>query len=539
MFFLKAKPRALWAYAAATALLLAGSYAFARQQQQLAQLTAPEKRGKQIYLRGSGNSPKEITALLNEGATEVPAGLLPCAGCHGFDGQGKPEGGLVPSVITWEALTKTYGAAQPNGRTRPAYTESTLKRAITEGVDPVGNKLLAAMPRYRMAREDLDDLTAYLKRLASDRDPGLTENTIKIGTVLPLTGPAAEIGRAVGDVLRAYFDEINRRGGIYQRRLELSVAEASESAAETTVNAKRLIGEEQVFAVTAPFFAKADKELAALAESEGVPVIGPFTLFPAANDPPNRHVFYLLSGLDLQTRSLVDFASQKLRHQQLETRGAAISFEGEMPATVAEALADQSRKNNWHSWLNVSRPRAQFNAAQLAQELQASKTTALFFVGGREAARSLMKEAGKLGWTPHLFLIGSLEGRDVFDFPASFKDKIFLSFPTVPSDQTSEAVLEYRALAERHKLSAKHLAVQFSAYSAAKVLNEGLKLAGRDLTREKLISSLEGLYAYQTGLTPAITYGPNRRVGAAGAYVMAIDADGKTFTPASGWITPR
>lgn len=205
MLFAKAKPRTCWVSAAVAAVLLAGSYTCARQQ--FAQLTAPEKRGKQIYLRGSSDSSEQITALLNEGATEVSAGLLPCAGCHGLDGQGKPEGGLVPSVITWEALTKPYGAAGQNGRTRPRYTEASLKRAITDGIDSAGNKLLAAMPRYRLSHRDLDDLTAYLKRLASDRDPGLTENTIKIGTLVPLKGPAAEAGRAAGDVLRAYFAE--------------------------------------------------------------------------------------------------------------------------------------------------------------------------------------------------------------------------------------------------------------------------------------------------------------------------------------------
>ena len=79
------------------------------------------------------------------------------------------------------------------------------------------------------------------------------------------------------------------------------------------------------------------------------------------------------------------------------------------------------------------------------------------------------------------------------------------------------------------------MAAQISAYSAAKILVEALKRAGKDVSREKLIQSLEGLYEYQTGLTPAITYGPNRRVGAMGAYIVAIDLNGKQFVPASGW----
>jgi len=72
--------------------------------------------------------------------------------------------------------------------------------------------------------------------------------------------------------------------------------------------------------------------------------------------------------------------------------------------------------------------------------------------------------------------------------------------------------------------------------SAAKILGEGLKRVGKDLSREKLIQVLEGLYEYPTGLTPAITYGPNRRIGALGAYIVNVDLKEKQFVPASGWI---
>ena len=52
-----------------------------------------------------------------------------------------------------------------------------------------------------------------------------------------------------------------------------------------------------------------------------------------------------------------------------------------------------------------------------------------------------------------------------------------------------------------------------------------------------MIQALEGFYNYQTGLTPPITYGPNRRVGAAGAYVVMVDLKEKKFIPVSGWVS--
>jgi hypothetical protein len=56
------------------------------------------------------------------------------------------------------------------------------------------------------------------------------------------------------------------------------------------------------------------------------------------------------------------------------------------------------------------------------------------------------------------------------------------------------------------------------------------------LSRERLIQALEGFYNYQTGLTPPITYGPNRRIGAMGAYIVMVDLKEKKFVPVSGWV---
>jgi len=147
-----------------------------------------------------------------------------------------------------------------------------------------------------------------------------------------------------------------------------------------------------------------------------------------------------------------------------------------------------------------------------------------------------MKEADILGWFPSIFLPSASGAGEVFSAPAGFSGKVFLSFPTSPADQTAEGIGEFRALAEKYKLPTKHVAAQLSAYSAAKILVEALKRAGKDLSREKLIQALEGFYEYPTGLTPAITYGPNRRIGAMGAYVITVDLKRQQFLPASGWI---
>ena len=55
----------------------------------------------------------------------------------------------------------------------------------------------------------------------------------------------------------------------------------------------------------------------------------------------------------------------------------------------------------------------------------------------------------------------------------------------------------------------------------------------------RALVALEGLYEFETGLTPRITFGPNRRIGARGAYIVSLDAETKRLAPVSGWIEPR
>ena len=45
------------------------------------------------------------------------------------------------------------------------YTDETLKKAITEGVEPDGEELDPFMPRWSMSDQDLEDLVSFLKTL--------------------------------------------------------------------------------------------------------------------------------------------------------------------------------------------------------------------------------------------------------------------------------------------------------------------------------------------------------------------------------------
>ena len=128
-------------------------------------LAAQEQRGKQIYVKGESEA-GEIIARLGSADLDVPASSFSCANCHGLRGEGTREGGIQPPPINWETLTRPHTSALTR-RVRTAYNEATLARAIRDSLDPAGGRLHPAMPNYKMTREQMADLIAYLKQIGN------------------------------------------------------------------------------------------------------------------------------------------------------------------------------------------------------------------------------------------------------------------------------------------------------------------------------------------------------------------------------------
>lgn len=496
-------------------------------------LTPQERRGKAIYLRGESPSGKEIIAMV--GDMDLPASTVTCGGCHGQRGEGKTEGGVTAGNLTWSDLAKPYGHTHPTGRKHGPFNEKLFTRSLVQGLDPAGNEMAVAMPRYNMSAEDMADLIAYLKRIDADRDPGLTETSIKVATIFPKEGALAEIGTAMKDVLNAYFANVNDRGGIYNRNIELQTIETGADAAATAANARTPIENGQVFAMVSGLSAGADKELTALTQEAEIPFIGPLTLLPQTGFQSNRNVFYLLPGATEQARALLNFAAGKLELRN--SRLAIVHSNDELALAAAQAIEDQARKQAWSYITKKVYSRARFDAAGIAESLKREGAQTIVFLGASGEDSVFINAAAAINWNPHVFLLGPLAGRRLVEtVPSSFNERVFLSFPTVPGDITPAGLAELRELQKKYKFETRHTASQLMAFAAAKIFREALQRAGRDLSREKLVTTLEGLYEYETGVTPSITFGPNRRVGAMGAYVVSIDPAKREFISASGWV---
>ena len=479
-------------------------------------LTPQEQRGKRLYRDGVAVDGTSVTATL--GSLRLPGTRVPCVSCHGADGLGRPDAGVVPSDITWANLTKPYGLRHDNGRSHPAYTADAIMRAVTTGVDPTGNSLDQAMPRYTLDDTAIRDLVAYLKRLGSDSDQGVGSKEIVVAAVMPSDGPLAGIGSVVGRLLSAYFDRINQEGGIYNRQIVLKTAAfgSSGSAADAL---RRLMGETEVFAVVAPLVLGHDTALAEFTEGAALPVVGPLAPDRRSAEKPQGLTFYLTASLEDQLRALVKYALNDL--VQADPKIAIVSSDDGAGLGIGDAIRQQSRNAAWTPALSLH-VGGGTAMADVASQLRLAAVNTIFYDGGSAHLTALIEEAARSGWRPAILTTSLAVTMESFARMREGRARVFVAYPLLGSDQSPEALERLHSLQAAYGIPARHLPLQVAALASARTLIEGLQHSGRDLTRAKFVAALAALQNFETGLMPPISFGPNRRTGVRGAHVVAF-----------------
>lgn len=467
-------------------------------------LTPQQERGKHLYLTGESTAKRPVTALLGADAVEVAASVVPCANCHGRDGRGRAEGGVRPPSLQWDVLTRVLTT---DDRSRPAYTRSQVKRAITMGLDSGAKPLESTMPRYRMALEDIEDLLSYLEVLAADRDPGLSDDAIRIGAVLPA---GAEEQRAVRTTLEKYFERVNRDGGIFGRRIDPRFTSTAGTAEQRATALATFIESEQPFAIGAAWLSGADLAMSAIAERERVPTIAAFS---ADAPPDDRVVFRLLAGTHEQSLALIAAAKADANARITVIAGDAAST---MAASIRDALTA-----------------AKYARVEIATAMPAGAEIVLF-IGAPSGLRTVLEQAAAAPVPPHVLIPAAHSSGDVVSAPAVLDGRILVALPSSPDDVTEEGAAELRAL----DVPATHGTSCRLALASAKLTIDAIRRAGRDLDRDTLVSTLETFYDAPTNLTPPITWSASQHTGTRKVRILAIDLREKRWTDRGWWTAP-
>jgi ABC-type branched-subunit amino acid transport system substrate-binding protein len=493
-------------------------------------LTGRQRRGKQIYGQGTAASGEPVTAILGESRDAVPASLVSCANCHGRDGRGRAEGGIDPPDLSWAILTRPRAADAR--RARPAYTPELIARVVTMGLDSAGMPIGVGMPRYQLSTRDLADLLEYLRILGTETDPGITDRSIRLGTLLPPKTRAPELRKTLLRTLEACIEDLNRRGGVYQRSIVLESRDLPDDPEMVVSAVTEHRKSREVFALIAPYLNGTGGEAATSNAAKGIPVVGPFTSDTPFADPTDRSTFYIHPGLNLQARALSVIAARQgplASPAVLQGEAPILSRAGDEAAAALERLCGVTPGR-----FTLSENMTRQELARFVESLRERRTDAIVFLGPEPMIRPLIEEAERASWHPRIYLPSALWAGRWEGLPPGFDGRIAVSLPYMSGDVSRSGRSELERLRAEHGLPRQHDATQIAVLAAFRVLEEGIRRCGRAISRARLVDELSRLSEYETGYSRPVTFGPSRRVGSAGAYILTLGTSGRRFS-LIGW----
>jgi ABC-type branched-subunit amino acid transport system substrate-binding protein len=449
--------------------------------------------GRRIYARGGVAG--EVIATFAGTNTPLPPRVRRCAGCHGPDGGGAREGGVGIPPIAWTALAAPRDAA-PGRPGRPGYDAAAFARALAEGIDPAGRPVASGMPRFQLTPAQFTALFDYLRIVGTehDLDPGIAADEIRVGAVLPLSGPRAAWGLAMRAGLETAFAAA---GTIYGRRLRVITVDAGDDAAAAV---RGLAASDQVFALVATML-----PIEAAEDTDDVPAIGPLVPSPAQ---PAANQFYLLAPIEDQMRVLVDQLAGETPHS---LRLVIIGPQG----NVADAVADQAARNG----ATIMR---QSNAEDLAAVLPPAvepAPDAVLVLPGVDLNRLAAQLSDRRG---DFRLAGPTEAMTL---GAAMDERLRLVLPLSPADP-------------RGREPSDATAIPPLAAAAAAVFVEGLKRMGVRASRAGLVAAIETLRDFPTGVLPPLSFGRGQHGGNRASVVIRPDR-GYGIVVLGGWRAPR
>lgn len=261
--------------------------------------------GRRIYVDGILPDGTPLKAIRFDGVSTVAGAEAACVNCHRPSGYGSIEGRiLVPPVAGAVLFAPGVFAPAAGGRsapvraierfrTRSAYDEQKLQRALRAGIDPDGKPLQPLMARYDLDTPAVKALAAYLRRLSAGPAPGVAGETLHLGTVITPDVPPQQ-REALLEVLRAYAA---------MRKWQLHVWQLTGAPREWDAQLDELYRRQPVFALLSGAGAAEWQPVHRFCERHAVACVLPSVeLAPEAGR--DSHSLYFSSGLSLEAQLL-------------------------------------------------------------------------------------------------------------------------------------------------------------------------------------------------------------------------------------------
>lgn len=348
---------------------------------------------------------------------------------------------------------------------------------------------------------------------------------ITVVQIAPLTGVLASTGQQMVLGGKLYFDWINANGGIYGAKIKHEVLDDGYKVEETVRLTKEALDKPEVIALFG-FAGTANiaKLLAdGVLDAGGAPLVAPYTGGEVLRSPFNPYIFHVRAGYADETEHIVKQVAT------LGTTRIAVMYQNDAFGKAGLAGVEAAvAKRNMKLVMTAPYERNTDQVTDAVRQIMASDAQAVIMISVNRSTAAFASQYRQAGGGGQLYNISVVNPDELVKL-AGLKAVHGLGISQVvpyPYMANKPVVREYQKLLAQYGGGQPINYTSFEEFLGAKVLVEGLRRAGPNPTRARLLKALESMGNFDLGGS-IVGYSAANRIGSRYVEVTVIGGSGK------------
>jgi len=358
---------------------------------------------------------------------------------------------------------------------------------------------------------------------------GITDETINIGLLVDLTGPYQAAGTQMKVGVKAYFDYINKNGGINGRKLKLFTEDNGANPATTATAINKLVFNDEIFALAGVQGSAAFAGAYDFIDENKVPT---FSLgFSSVNHIPHRPmIFSSAVPYSLQGSRVINYIANELDISNPQI--GVLYQDDDFGIDFLNGAKEEAKALGVEIIAEEAFPRGAEDISSQVANLQRQGVEQVFVAGIYTTAGQFMKEANKIGYDPLVIGTGPSRGDPFFDIAGNTGEGYLLVDYFAPLDDPGLDEIN-KIVSEFAPGETLNNNMMFGLVNGI-TLVEILKAVGDDITPETFITQAESMSNIDMkGLMSNLTFSPDRHYGLTETRVFESNIPNKSWTQVS------
>lgn len=351
---------------------------------------------------------------------------------------------------------------------------------------------------------------------------GVSSGRILFGQAAALSGPSSALGQGMRQGILAAFAEINAKGGVHGRKLELTSRDDGYDPDLSTAQTVKLLEEDKVFALIGAVGTPTTSVTVPIAKAKNVPFIGPFTGagFLRARDLHN--VVNIRASYSAEAEAWIKHLTEDLHIKRIAIFYQDDSYGRDGLAGVKRAL----EKRGIELTAESTYERNTRAVSSAMRTLKRAEPEAVVMVGTYAPCAEFIRLARERGFNP-IFVNISFVGANALasELGPEGQGVIVSQVVPFPWDGSIKIVADYQAAEKALDPDLKPDFVSLEGYLSGRLAAAALEMVGANPTRADMLRAINDVGRFDIS-GDIITVGEKAQDAPAKVFLTVIQADG-------------